>query len=295
MKDKDYSQAAQSALLTGASSSRLNQGAAALGRRAVTSAATRAGMQGVGKVASRFVPGLQTAAGLVRGSTALAKGDVVGAGLGYASAIPGPIGWAGAGADIARDVVMPYDAKKQQTSAVQSSRKTGAQYGKYGARYGSAITGTGGPTTVSRQAGTVTSGGKTAKLGSTQLIRDPKTGKQTVGDLAYKGGKATYLARPSAAASDTNLFSRLSRATGIGGQRERDSAASRRDYRTALRSTQNYQKQLGITPQAATAQKLPGRGVGPKLVGPKVVGPGKAKPAKPARPQSPAQSLIKPA
>ena len=119
--------------------------------------------------------------------------------------------------------------------------------------------GTGGLTSINQQKGTITSGGRTAKLSSTQLVRDPKTGKQVIGDLAYRGGKPVYLARPSIASRDTNLFSRLSRATGIGGQRERDVSAAKREYRTALRNTQRFQSGMGLTPQKAKALGLPGR------------------------------------
>lgn len=170
--------------------------------------------------------------------------------------------------------------QQASTRGVQQSRQIAARSGAYGTRQGSGLSGIGGQTTTSRdtKGNTFMSTGagsqrKTVQLAKTQLVRDPRTGKQVVGDLAFKGGKATYLARPSISSRDGNLFSRLSRATGIGGQRERDAAAAKQEYRTALKNTQTYQKKLGITPQAATKQKLPGRGVGPAKVGPKKVGP----------------------
>lgn len=171
--------------------------------------------------------------------------------------------------------------KAQQTVDTRGARQVASQSGAYGTRQGSALTGVGGPTTVNRQAGTLTSGGKTAKLSSTQLVRDPKTGRQVVGDLAYKGGRAVYLTRPSIQSRDTSLGARVGRALNIGRySKAAESQAAKQEYRTALRGTQQYQRQLGINPQAATAQKLPGRGVGqakvgPKIVGPKLVGPKK--------------------
>jgi len=147
----------------------------------------------------------------------------------------------------------------QVTQARQQSSKANV----YGATKGSALTGLGGPTKVDTKAGTLTSKGKTVKLASTQLVKDPKTGQQKVGDLAYKGGKAVYLARGSVADRNSSLLSRLSRSTGIGGQRERDAAASKQEYRTALKSTQAYTKGLGISNKSATAQKLPGYGSSP--------------------------------
>lgn len=181
--------------------------------------------------------------------------------------------------------------KATQRYGMRKARQGMAASNVYGSRKGSAITGVGGSLKVDKKAGTITSGGKTATLGKTQLIRDPKSGKQVVGDLAYKGGNPVYIARPSTASRDSNAspqsaWRNVQRALNIGGQRERDVAAAKKEYRTALKNTQTYQKQLGIKPQAATKQKLPGQGVGPKLVGPKIVGPKivgpKPTPSKPA-------------
>lgn len=150
--------------------------------------------------------------------------------------------------------------RARQTVDTRGARQIAAKAGTYGARQGSALTGVGGPTTVNRQAGTLTSGGKTAKLSSTQLVRDPKTGQQRVGDLAYKGGKAVYLARPSIQSRDTSLTARVGRALNIGRySKAAETQAAKQEYRTALKGTQQYQKQLGITPEKAKALKLPGR------------------------------------
>ncbi len=172
-------------------------------------------------------------------------------------------------------------ARAQQTIDTRAARQVAAKSGAYGTRQGSALTGIGGKTTTSRDAKGAafmsTGAGKqrqTVQLAKTQLVRDPKTGKQVVGDLAFKGGKATYLARPSVASRDTSLAARLGRALNIGRySKAAETQAAKQEYRTALKNTQTYQKKLGITPKAATAQKLPGRGVGPKKVGPKLVGP----------------------
>ena len=60
--------------------------------------------------AARFIPGLQQGYGIYRGTKALMKGDLAGAGLGYGSALPGPLGYGFAAADIARD--MGFDPLK---------------------------------------------------------------------------------------------------------------------------------------------------------------------------------------
>jgi hypothetical protein len=277
----DVAGAVEQGLLAGQSSRRVNQAVSRTGLRAVQGAASRLGVKGASQIGARFVPGLQTAYGVARGTSALNRGDYLGAALGYGSAIP-VVGGVAAAADIARDVIDDPNEryKRIATSGVRSARQVAAKSNTYGANKGSALTGIGGPTSVSQNkdgTGFMSTGSglqrKTVQLAKTQLVKDPTTGKQRVGDLAYKGGKAVYLARPSAASSDTNLLSRLSRATGIGGQRERDSAAAKKDYRTALANTQTYQRKLGITPKPV---------VGPKIVGPRIVGPKPAPPKPPA-------------
>jgi hypothetical protein len=193
-------------------------------------------------------------------------------------------------------------ARAQQTVDTRSARTASSAYGT---KKGSALTGIGGNTFVSKDkkgAAFMSTGAgsqrKTVQLAKTQLVRDPKTGKQVVGDLAFKGGKATYLARPSVASRDTSLGARVGRALNIGRySKAAEQQAAKQEYRTALKNTQTYQKKLGITPKAATAQKLPGRGVGPAKVGPKLVGPKIVGPKKvgPAKPQSPTKPLVKPA
>jgi hypothetical protein len=151
-------------------------------------------------------------------------------------------------------------ARAQQTVDTRGARQVAAKAGTYGARQGSAITGIGPRTTFNQKAGTVTSQGRTAKLASTQLVRDPRTGQQRVGDLAYKGGKAVYLARPSVASRDTSLAARVGRALNVGRySKSAEQQAAKQEYRTALKNTQTYQKQLGVMPKQAKAQKLPGR------------------------------------
>lgn len=192
--------------------------------------------------------------------------------------------------------------KAQQTVDTRSAR---AASSSYGTKKGSALTGIGGKTVTSKDAkGNAfmsTGAGKqrqTVQLSKTQLVRDPKTGKQVVGDLAFKGGKATYLARPSVASRDTSLGARVGRALNIGRySKAAEQQAAKQEYRTALKSTQTYQKKLGITPKAATTQKLPARGVGPAKVGPKLVGPKIVGPKKvgPAKPQNTPGSSVRPA
>ena len=128
----------------------------------------------------------------------------------------------------------------QDVAAVQARQRAGQQ-GAYGSRQGVAVVGTGGRTTVNRKDNTITSGGRTAQLPSTKILAGGR-----VGDLAYKDGKPVYLARADMAQrGNQGLFARLSRATGIGGQREKDAAALKREREQALQNTLRYRQQIG--------------------------------------------------
>ena len=298
----------------------------AMSSRRLSSAVPRVQNQVLQKVApklapklARFVPGVQQAYGVTAGSLAAARGDKLGAVLGYGSAIPGPVGYGFAAADIGREVAREVAPKQFQafkdrigytrakeyrrmedkvgvagakgTEATRDARQVAAKANTYGTKQGSALTGIGGPTSVSQNKdGTgfmstgVGSQRKTVQLAKTQLVRDPKTGQQRVGDLAYKGGKPVYLARPSVSSRDTSLSAKVGRALNLGRfSKEAEQQAAKTEYRTALKNTQTYQKKLGITPKPVVGPKI----VGPKIVGPKIVGP-KIVGTKPQPPISPA-------
>lgn len=78
------------------------------------------GLRTAAKLGARAIPGLQTAYGLGLGAYRLSKGDRLGAGLAAASAIPGPIGWAALGADVAREL-SPKSAKTAPTPTPKPS------------------------------------------------------------------------------------------------------------------------------------------------------------------------------
>ena len=298
----------------------------AMSSRRLSSAVPRVQNQVLQKVApklapklARFVPGLQQAYGLTAGTQAALRGDKVGALLGYGSALPGPVGYGFVAADIGREVAREVAPKQFQafkdrigytrakeyrrmedkvgvagakgTEATRDARQVAAKANTYGTKQGSALTGIGGPTSVSQNKdGTgfmstgVGSQRKTVQLAKTQLVRDPKTGQQRVGDLAYKGGKPVYLARPSVSSRDTSLSAKVGRALNLGRySKEAEQQAAKTEYRTALKNTQTYQKKLGVTPKPVVGPKI----VGPKIVGPKIVGP-KIVGTKPQPPISPA-------
>lgn len=134
--------------------------------------------------------------------------------------------------------------KARQKVGTTAARQVAAKSNVYGARSGSAVVGTGAKTQTK------------AQLPKTMLLPGGK-----VGDLAYRGGKPVYLARASVASRDVGLggaLRNISRTTGIGGQRERDAAATKREYRTALASTQKYYKDIGVKNPAKVTLKPTG-------------------------------------
>ena len=78
----------------------------------------------VARGASRFIPGLQTAYGLYRGTSALMKGDKTGAALGYGSALPGPLGWGFAAADMGRELARGDEQPQAQKPTKTEPTKT---------------------------------------------------------------------------------------------------------------------------------------------------------------------------
>lgn len=72
---------------------------------------------------ARFVPGLQTAIGLGMAGYRAAQGDYKGAGLSLGSAIPGPVGYGFAAADIARDVKNSLaDSGENKTASAETPK-----------------------------------------------------------------------------------------------------------------------------------------------------------------------------
>ena len=83
------------------------------------------GLKTLGR-AARFVtaiPGLQQAYGAGLGTYRLMKGDKTGAALGYAQALPGPIGWAALAADVARDFTKKPKSKSPTQTPAPAQQK----------------------------------------------------------------------------------------------------------------------------------------------------------------------------
>ena len=137
-----------------------------------------------------------------------------------------------------------------QDVAAVKARQQASTNKEYGATAGSALVGTGGRMDVNMKANTITTGGKTVQLPKTKVLPSGK-----VGDLAYRNGKPVYLARGDMAIrGNQNLLARMSRATGIGGQRERDAAALAKEKQQAQKSFNKYKSDLGIKPSTNTTK-----------------------------------------
>ena len=79
--------------------------------------ATKMGAKEGASVASRFLPGVQTVAGVGMGTYEFAQGNYASGVLDFISAIPGPIGWLGLGGSIGHSLLgSPLDPKKKNTN-----------------------------------------------------------------------------------------------------------------------------------------------------------------------------------
>jgi hypothetical protein len=181
----------------------------------------------------------------------LAKGAVVAAGGaagGAAGTAAGPVGtFAGAtggamAASKAFDVAAGANAKERKAIAT-ANRKGQA---------GGAIKGIGGKTTFDTNKNTITTGTgaqrKTAQLGKTSVVTNPKTGKQEVGNLAYKDGKAVYKRSDtkSLAQTSSNPLERIGRSLFAGAYKKSDAANAAKKLATARQSDAARNKALGV-------------------------------------------------
>ena len=217
--------------------------------KAATKTVGKGILKGLGKIAGPASAALDVADERSKGSgwaRSLAKGAVVAAGgaLGVAagSALPGPGTVAGAvggsmAASKAFDVAAGANAKERK--AIATANRQGQS--------GGAIKGVGGNTTFDTKKNTITSGGKTAQLGKTSVITGPG-GKQEVGNLAYKGGKAVYKRSDtkSLAQTSSNPLERIGRSLFAGAYKKSDAANAAKKLATARQSDAARNKALGV-------------------------------------------------
>jgi hypothetical protein len=226
-------------------------------RGAATKAATKTAGKGIlktiGKVAGPAAAALDVADERSKGSgwaRSLAKGAVVAAGGaagGAAGSVAGPVGTVGGAvggsmaASKAFDVAAGANAKEKK--AIATANRKGQS--------GGAIKGIGGKTTFDTKKNTITTGTgaqrKTAQLGKTSVVTGPG-GKQEVGNLAYKGGKAVYKRSDtkSLAQTSSNPLERIGRSLFAGAYKKSDAANTAKKLATARQNDANRQKALGV-------------------------------------------------
>jgi hypothetical protein len=222
--------------------------------KAATKAATKTVgkglLRGLGKIAGPASAALDVADERSKGSgwaRSLAKGAVVAAGgaLGGAGgSVAGPVGTVGGAvggsmaASKAFDTVAGANAKERKAIATTNRQS----------QSGGALKGVGGKTTFDTKKNTITSGGKTAQLGKTSVVTNPKTGKQEVGNLAYKDGKAVYKRSDtkSLAQTSSNPLERIGRSLFAGAYKKSDAANAAKKLATARQSDAARNKALGV-------------------------------------------------
>lgn len=205
------------------------------------------------KTGSALAIGATKAAGGLAGAKAGAAG---GAALGslagpVGTAVGGVIGGIGgymAGSGIAGKAseVVAGATGKEKAAMAQKQRQSQA---------GGGLAGIGGKTTFSKgKGGTAfmsTGAGKqrkTVQLDKTSVVRDAK-GKEAVGHLAFKGGKAVYkrAADPSTLArTSSNPFERIGRSLFAGAYKKSDEAAKQKALAKARQSDVKRQQKLGV-------------------------------------------------
>lgn len=190
-------------------------------------------------LAKGAVTGTGAVLGGIAGGTA---GTAVAPGAGTAI---GSFAGQAAGAELASkafDVAAGANAKERKAMAVANRQR----------QSGGALKGIGGKTTFDTKKGTMTTGAgsqqRTVKLGKTSVVRDAK-GKEEVGHLAYKGGKAVYkrAADPSSLAkTSSNPFERIGRTLFAGAYKKHDAAKKQQAIAKARQSDSKRQKDLGV-------------------------------------------------
>ena len=206
------------------------------------------------KTGSALAMGATKAAGGLAGMKAgAAGGAAIGTALGgpVGTAIGGAIGGIGgymAGSGIAGKAseVVAGATGKEKAAMAQKQRQSQA---------GGGLAGIGGKTTFSKgKGGTafmstgVGKQRKTVQLDKTSVVRDAK-GKEAVGHLAFKGGKAVYkrAADPSTLArTSSNPFERIGRSLFAGAYKKSDAAKKQQAIAKARQSDVKRQQKLGV-------------------------------------------------
>jgi len=189
--------------------------------------------------ARSLAKGATVAAGGLLGGTAGAIG-----GGGLLSAVTGTAGAMAGAAAAEKAFDTAAGANAVQRKAIATANRKG--------QAGGAIKGIGGKTTFDTKKNTITTGTgpqrKTAQLGKTSVVTNPKTGKQEVGNLAYKDGKAVYKRSDtkSLAQTSSNPLERIGRSLFAGAYKQSDAANTAKKLNQARQSDSARNKALGV-------------------------------------------------
>lgn len=226
--------------------------------KTATKTAGKGILKGLGRVVGPASAVLDVADERSKGSgwlRSLAKGAVVAAGGaagGAGGSVAGPVGTvAGAvggsmAAGKAFDTVAGANAVERKAIAT-ANRKS---------QSGGEIKGIGGPTSFSQKkpggAAFISTGSgpqrRTAQLAKTSVVTDPKTGKQEVGNLAFKGGKAVYKRSDtkSLAQTSSNPLEGIGRSLFAGAYKDNDAKLAAAKLSTARASDATRNQKLGV-------------------------------------------------
>lgn len=226
--------------------------------KAVRTTAGKGILKGLGKLVGPASAAIDVADERSKGSgwlRSLAKGAVVAAGGaagGAGGSVAGPVGTvAGAvggsmAAGKAFDTVAGANAVERKAIAT-ANRKS---------QSGGEIKGIGGPTSFSQKkpggAAFISTGSgpqrKTVELAKTSVVTDPKSGKQEVGNLAFKGGQAVYKRADtkSLAQTSSNPFERIGRTIAAGAYKDNDAKLAAAKLATARASDATRNQKLGV-------------------------------------------------
>jgi len=229
-------------------------GASSLAKRSSALANVSKGAKALrvaGRVAGPAAAAIDVAAERSKGSgwlRSLAKGAVTAAGgaaggaLGSAAGPVGTVAGGAAGATAASkafDVAAGKNAKERAADRMKNRQR----------QAGGALVGTGGKTTFDTKKNTITTGGKTAQLGKTSVVKDPKSGKQETGYLAYKGGKAVYKRADKPGTGSSNAFERIGRTINPNAYKANDAKLAAQKLNQAKQSDAARNKALGVKPK----------------------------------------------
>jgi len=230
-----------------------SKAATTVAREAEKAAARTAGkgiLKGLGKIVGPASAALDVADEKAKGSgwlRSLAKGATVAAGGALGGTAGSAVGPAGTVAGAIGGSMAASQAFDTVAGANAVERKAIAKANRQG-QSGGALKGVGGPTSFDTKNNTITSGGKTAKLGKTSVVTDPKTGKQDVGYLAYKDGKAVYKRADtkSLAQTSSNPLERIGRSLFGGAYQQHDAEIAAKKLAAARASDAARNKALGV-------------------------------------------------